>query len=88
MIPYLKEDGHGRDDASFLDGGTQAVKVIWIVKVELHLGWETEHKQLKEWTRRTNSPAINHLDARPRNGWKAVLSDIKEDVFITLINLP
>lgn len=63
MIPYLKKDGHGRDDASFLDGRAEAVKVIWIVKVDLHLGWETEHKQLKEWTRRRNAPAINHSDA-------------------------
>lgn len=88
MIAYLKKDGHGRDDAPFLDGGAEAVKIIGIVKVDLHLGWETEHKQLKEWTRRTNSPPINHSDAGPRSGWKAVLSDIKEDIFITLINLP
>lgn len=88
VILYLKEDGHGSNDASFPDGSTEAVKVIWIVKVDLHLWWETEHKQLEEWTRRTNSPVINHLDTLLRSWWKAVLRGIKEGVFITLINLP
>lgn len=67
LILYLEEDGHGSNDASFLNGSTEAVKVIRIVKVDLHLGWETEHKQLKEWTRRANSPVINHLDTLLRS---------------------
>lgn len=67
LILYLEEDGHGSNDAPFLNGSTEAVKVIRIVKVDLHLGWETEHKQLKEWTRRANSPVINHLDTLLRS---------------------
>lgn len=43
VTPHLKEYGHGSNDASFLDGGAEAVKVVGIVKVDLHLGWETEH---------------------------------------------
>lgn len=87
QILYLKEDGHGSNDASFLDGSAEAVKVIWIVKVDLHLGWETEHKQLEEWTRGMNSSVINHMDTVLRSWWKAVLRGIKEGVFITPINL-
>lgn len=67
MILYLKEDSHGSNDASLLDGSAEAVKVIRVVKVDLHLGWETEHKQLEEWTRRADGLAINHPDTVLKN---------------------
>lgn len=68
LILYLKEDSHGSDDASLLDGSAEAVKVIRVVKVDLHLGRETEHKNsLRSGQGEPNSPVINHLDALLRS---------------------
>lgn len=34
---YLEENSHGSNDALLLDGSSEAVKVIGIVQVDLHL---------------------------------------------------
>lgn len=47
LILYLEEDGHGSNDASFLNGSTEAVKVIRIVKVDLHLGGKQSINSLR-----------------------------------------
>lgn len=61
-LRYLKEHSHSRDPPSFPDGLIQALKVIWIVTVDLHLN-EQQTCRLAERGRQrsTNAWTVNVL---------------------------